>query len=146
MRNIDSYRSQNPLSPHQIKAGEYLHLDLSGAHEILPMVRKITKNAAAELEPLKQRLNNMVPADPRNAKIHIEYERVVRHWTGKIERLGLKVLGLWQVGFDGGEGWFGWQYPDRSIRYFLEYDGLFSERCLLCKLDEKRVYARTSRK
>jgi hypothetical protein len=146
MRKLDSHQHKNPLSPHQIKAGGYLRVELSQAHEILSMVRNITENAVIELEPLKQRLNNMVPADPRNARIHLEYERVVKHWAGKIERLGLKVLGLWRVGFDGGEGWFGWQYPERSIRYFLEYDGLFSERCLLCKLDKKRVYARTSRK
>jgi hypothetical protein len=125
-----------PLSTHQIKAGDYLRLDLQAAHEILPIVQKITRRAVEDLEPFGQRLNNMVPADPRNAQVKLDYERVVKNWAGKIERLGLNVLGLWKVGFDGGEGWYGWQYPERRIRFFLEYDALFSDRCLLGRLHE----------
>jgi len=106
-------------------------MDLFSAHEVLPMVRAITRQAAAELRPVQQSLNNMVPADPRNAQVNIAYSRVVEIWAGKIERLGLKVFGLWQVGFDSGSGWYGWQYPERRIRYFLEYNAGFSDRCLI---------------
>ena len=131
MRKVVSSRETNTVSQHQIQAGEYRSLNLQAAHDLLPMVRKITQQANRELGPIQQRLNSMVPADPRNAYVKFTYERIVKNWAGKIERLGLKVHGLWQVGFDGGIGWYGWQYPERSIRYFLEYDALFAERSLI---------------
>lgn len=131
MRKVISPQDAHPLSRHRIRAGEYLHLDLDGAHELLPMVRKITRQAVQDLSPLQQRLSSMVPADPRNERVKRAYQRVVTSWSGKIERLGLKVHGLWQVGFDGGQGWYGWKHPERSIRYFLEYDAQFSERNLI---------------
>ncbi len=105
------------------------------------MLRNITRKAAEELAPHQRRLNSMVPADPRNAQVKRAYATVVESWAGKIERLGFKVHGLWQVGFDGGTGWYGWQYPERSIRYFLEYDALFSERCLIRDLGQPRDLA-----
>lgn len=138
--------NRTPLSAHQIKAGDYLSVDLQAAHEILPIVQKITQKAVDDLEPLGLRLNNMVPADPRNAQVKFEYERVVISWAGKIERLGLNVLGLWKVGFDGGEGWYGWQYPERRIRFFLEYDALFSDRRLLGHHPEIGSFVRMIRK
>lgn len=131
MRSATPPRDTYSLSRHQIRAGEYLYLDIDEAHEMLPIVRKITRQAARELEPLQQRLNNMVPADPRNPSVKRAYQKVVTAWAGKIERLGLKVHGLWQIGFDSGQGWFGWQYPERQVRYFLEYDALFRDRILL---------------
>ena len=142
MRKVPPARRQSSLSPHQIRANEYLRLDLSQAHEILLMVRKLTRKASDELEPIQLRLNAMVPADPRNAEVKCAYEGVVKNWSGKIERLGLKVFGLWQVGFDAGEGWYGWQYPERSIRYFLEYDALFSEHCLIRDIDAEQNFSR----
>ena len=119
------------LSPHYIETRRYRQLDLRLAHELLPIVRKITHKAYKELKPVQIRLNNLVPSDPRNTEVKSQYERVVHAWVGKIERLGLKVHGLWQVGFDGGTGWFGWQYPERSIRYFVEYGDYFCDRILL---------------
>lgn len=141
-----SARRVAALCPHQIRAGEYQRLDLAAAHEILPMIRSLTCKAAEELGPSRRRLNNMVPADPRNLQIKRAYSSVVENWTGKIERLGLKVHGLWQVGFDSGTGWYGWQYPERSIRYFVEYDALFSERCLIRDFNHKQDFSRIWRK
>ena len=146
MRKKYPLENRTSLSAHQIKAGDYLSVDLQVAHEILPIVQKITQKAVDDLEPLGLRLNNMVPADPRNAQVKFEYERVVKSWAGKIERLGLNVLGLWKVGFDGGEGWYGWQYPERRIRFFLEYDALFSERQLLGHHPEIGSFVRMIRK
>ncbi len=146
MRKKDTPGNQTPLSAYHIKAGNYRHLDLPAANEMLPIVQKITRKAVNDLKPFAQRLNNMVPADPRNAQIRLEYERVVKNWAGKIERLGLNVLGLWKVGFDGGEGWYGWQYPERRIRFFLEYDALFSERRLLGHRHEAGSFVRMIRK
>lgn len=120
-----------PISRHRIQSGNYQRLDLESAYELLPIVRSITRRAVLELNPLQQRLRSMVPADPRNVMVNKAYAEVVKSWAGKIERLGLKVHGLWQVGFDGGSGWYGWQYPERTIRYFLEYDALFKDRGLI---------------
>ena len=99
MRKVVSSRETNPVSRHQIQAGKYRSLDLQAAHDLLPIVRKITQQANHELGPIQQRLNSMVPADPRIAYVKFTYERIVKNWAGKIERLGLKVHGLWQVGF-----------------------------------------------
>jgi hypothetical protein len=146
MRKKYPLENRTSLSAHQIKAGDYLSVDLQAAHEILPIVQKITQKAVDDLEPLGLRLNNMVPADPRNVEVKFEYERVVKSWVGKIERLGLNVLGLWKVGFDGGEGWYGWQYPERRIRFFLEYEALFSDRRLLGHHSEIGPFVRMIRK
>lgn len=127
--------SQDALSPHQIQTRNYHQLNLEQAHELLPVISKLTEQAALELQPLKECLNNRVPADPRNHEVQQSYKEVVRIWTGKIERLGLKVLGLWLVGFDCGEGWYAWQYPERRIRYFLEYGQVFSEAKLIHQLN-----------
>ena len=131
MRKVTPPPDTQALSRHRIRSGEYLRVDIDSAHELLPMVRKITRLAAQELEPLQQHLHNRVPADPRNVRVKLTYRKAVTAWAGKIERLGLKVHGLWQVGFDNGHGWYGWQYPERQIRYFLEYDALFRDRVLL---------------
>jgi hypothetical protein len=128
-RNLSSVSPT--LSHHRIQSTEYRHMDLMTAQAVLPMVRTITRQSAADLEPIQKVLNAMVPADPRNKEARKNYRAVVDVWAGKIERLGFKVHGLWQVGFDGGSGWYVWQHPERSIRYFLEYDGLFADRELL---------------
>lgn len=131
MRKVRHRPALNPLSCHQIQAHRYRRLSLAEAQELLPMVRNLTEASRRQLQPLADQLHRMVPADPRNAALRIEYEQVVRHWAGKVERLGLKVHGLWQVGFDGGKGWYCWQLPERSIRYFLEYHAHYETRCLL---------------
>lgn len=134
-RREQDHLRQTRLSPHQIQTLEYRRLDLEQAHTLLPVVRKLTQQSALILAPLQTKLNNMVPADPRIQSIKHEYEQIVRHWSGKIERLGLSVQGLWRVGFDCGEGWYVWQLPERRIRYFLEYGQLFEEAVLIESLN-----------
>lgn len=130
-RKIAAKAQRQTLSPHHIQTREYRLLDLDHSNELLPMITKITRQSRAMLKPIQNRLNNMVPADPRNSMVKQEYEQIVQHWAGKIERLGLKVHGLWQVGFDSGIGWYGWQYPERRIRYFIEYGEYFRDRQLI---------------
>ncbi len=146
MRKIARGKGTHPLSQYQIRVGEYQRLDIAAAREVLPMVRQITHKAVLELEPVQRCLNNMVPADPRNAQVKRAYADIVKAWAGKIERLGFKVLGLWQVGFDGGTGWYGWQHPERSIRYFLEYDALFNNRCLIRDIEQMHSFSRALHK
>ncbi len=52
-----------------------------------------------------------------------------------MRRLGLAVHGLWQVGFDCEEGWYSWQYPERRIRYFIEYGNTFADRVPVSTLE-----------
>jgi len=124
-------QTSNTLSCHQIQVRRYRRVSLEQAQQLLPVVRRLTEASRCQLQPLAKQLHRMVPADPRNPMLRKAYEQVVRHWAGKIERLGLKVHGLWQVGFDGGQGWYCWQSPERSIRYFLEYYAHYETRCLL---------------
>ncbi len=131
------------LSSRHIQTEEYRRVELDDAREELPLVRRLTARSAEQLLPIQQRLEKMVPADPRRVELSLEYERIVLSWTGKIERLGLLGMGLWQVGFDNGQGWYVWQYPERSIRFFVEYGSLFSERKLIaddmCRLDNRLI-------
>lgn len=78
-------------------------------------------------------LHTKVPADPRVAELNAQYVAIVEQWTRKMRRLGFAVHGLWQLGFDSGEGWYSWQLPDRTIRYFIEYGCSFSDRQLIVR-------------
>ncbi len=131
MSNMSTRNDIDSVSRHFIQAREFRPLNLMDAHELLPVVIRITREAVFKLKPLQARLHAMVPADPRLEGIRSQYQQCVEQWAGKIERLGLNALGLWQVGFDGGEGWYCWQFPDRRIRYFLEYGDTFSQRRLI---------------
>ncbi len=131
MRRTVNASNSNTLSLHQIQASEYRCLNHAEASDLLPVIRKITGRAVLALAPLQKKLNYRVPADPRNPETRRAYEAVVTQWTGKMERMGLKVLGLWQIGFDSGQGWYGWQHPESSIRYFLEYGDVFRDRNLI---------------
>ena len=131
MPKLRSCRGIDSVSRHLIQAREFGSFTLVEAHQRLPVVKRITRESERKLKPLQQRLHAMVPADPRQQNIRYQYRQIVEQWAGKIERLGLKAQGLWQVGFDGGEGWYCWQFPDRRIRYFLEYGDEFSQRRLI---------------
>ncbi len=114
-----------------------IQFKLAEANQLLQLVQSITKQAVKRLEPVQQQLHVLVPADPRVQALNEEYTSIVANWQGKISRLGLHVHGLWQVGFDCREGWFAWRYPERKIRYFVEYGNEFEDRVLYKKSQEQ---------
>jgi len=101
---------------------------LDEARELFPLVRRITADAYEELQPVKQRLRNMMSTDPRIVQVEKSYEEIVKRWVSKMERLGLVVQGLWLVDFDTGDGYLCWKYPELKINHFHDYTEGFSDR------------------
>jgi hypothetical protein len=101
---------------------------LDEARELFPLVRRITADAYEELQPVKQRLRNMMSTDPRIVQVEKSYEEIVKRWVSKMERLGLVVQGLWLVDFDTGDGYLCWKYPELKINHFHDYTAGFSDR------------------
>ncbi|MFT5259517.1 MAG: hypothetical protein ACI9J2_001670 [Saprospiraceae bacterium] len=124
-------KATNSLSIPAIQSSGHTTFTLACAAEQLKLVRRLTKAYATQLEPIRTKLHNYVPADPRVSQLNSEYIEIVSSWNRKMRRLGIAVHGLWQVGFDCEEGWYSWQYPERKIRYFIEYGDTFAERSLI---------------
>lgn len=135
--NGQTFSGRNALSIVQIGACDEPRLfSLEEAQELLPLVRRMTAAAYDELQPVKQRLENMLASDPRINKIEAEYERIVRGWVAKMERLGLVVKGLWLLDFDTGDGYLCWKYPELRIAWFHDYQSGFAERQKLAEVIE----------
>ena len=96
--------------------------NLAEAQELWPLVRKITEKHQQELEPIQRRLNLMLANDPRRKFVEAEYLDVVAAWRTKLEQLGVEVAGLWSVGFNVGEGFLSWKYPELSLTFFISHD------------------------
>ena len=96
--------------------------NLAEAQELWPLVRKITEKHQQELEPIQRRLNLMLANDPRRKAVEAEYSDVVAAWRTKLEQLGVDVAGLWSVGFNVGEGFLSWKYPELTLAFFISHD------------------------
>lgn len=101
---------------------------LAEAEEIFPLVRSITEAAWHELEPVRRRLESMVPANPRIHEVERDYEAIVKRWMAKMNRLGLVVKGLWLVDFDTGDGYLCWKFPELRIGHYHGYQEGFTAR------------------
>jgi len=101
---------------------------LEEARALFPLVRRITAESYEELQPVKQRLQNMLSTDPRIVQVEKSYEEIVKRWMSKMERLGLVVKGLWLVDFDTGDGCLCWKYPELKINHFHDYSSGFAGR------------------
>lgn len=101
---------------------------LQEARAIFPLVSAITSASAAELEPISTRLREMFHRQDELNILEREYERIVRRWVGKMERLGLVVKGLWLVDFDTGDGYLCWKHPEPEIAHYHTYDKGFTGR------------------
>ena len=97
------------------------YFTLDEAKSLFPVVRRITEQSYRELQPVKAQLENLVTTDPRVKLIEKKYERIVKTWVSKMERLGLVVKGLWLVDFDTGDGYLCWKYPELKIAYYHDY-------------------------
>ncbi|HCY12731.1 MAG TPA: DUF2203 domain-containing protein [Gammaproteobacteria bacterium] len=101
---------------------------LSEARQLLPVVRKVTEVAHRNLAPCRERMRQMLNCDPRLAALECEFETAVRKWVARMLRLGVMVPGLWQVGFDTGEGYLCWRLPELRLAYFCGYADDFDAR------------------
>lgn len=101
---------------------------LQEAQTLFPMVRKVTRDSYEELEPLRQKLEAMLPTNPELVRVEAEYEAVVKRWVGKMERLGLVVKGLWLVDFDTGDGYLCWKFPEIRLGHYHDYEEGFAGR------------------
>jgi len=94
---------------------------LAEAEALFPFVRRITQAAHQELEPVRRKLEALVPNHPEIQEVEGRYERIVKAWVGKMERLGLVVKGLWLIDFDTGDGYLCWRFPELRIGYYHGY-------------------------
>jgi len=118
-----------PTTPVQIVSRDDTRVfTLAEAEQLFPLVRSITEEAWRELEPVRTRLESMVPSNPRARDVEREYEAIVKRWMAKMARLGLVVKGLWLVDFDTGDGYLCWKFPELRIGYFHGYQEGFSGR------------------
>ena len=110
---------------------------LREAEELFPLVRSITDTAWRELEPVRHRLEAMVPTNPRIREVEREYEAIVKRWMAKMSRLGLVVKGLWLVDFDTGDGYLCWKFPELRIGHYHGYQEGYTARRPLREIIEE---------
>jgi hypothetical protein len=101
---------------------------LNEAKDILPVVKKITKEAVEQFLILEEKLQHF-QNDPEKWKaVEQEIAEVLNHWSNKILKLGCLPKGIWLVDFDNGKGYFCWRYGDENILYFHGYQEGFAGR------------------
>ncbi|MCG6870787.1 MAG: DUF2203 domain-containing protein [Gammaproteobacteria bacterium] len=111
---------------------------LAEAEELFPLVRRITGEAQSELEPVRQRLEQIAGGTAAFGEAERRYEELVRRWVSKMERLGLVVQGLWLVDFDTGDGYLCWKYPELHLGHYHDYQDGFSGRRPLVEIIEEQ--------
>lgn len=120
------------------KQGQTRLFTLTEATEALPVVQKLTASAAKELLPIQDRMGQLLDCDPRLPQIESGFEDIVRRWVAGVQRLGLKVSGLWEVGFDTGDGYLSWRHPEIRLAYFRLYGDDFQFRRPLSDVIEEQ--------
>lgn len=128
----------NPVSAFRISVcNDPRVFTLAEAEALFPLVWKLTRAAYLELEPVRHRLEAMVPTNPQIRVVEKQYEAIVRRWVGKMERLGLVVKGLWLVDFDTGDGYLCWRFPELRIGHYHGYQEGFAGRRPLAEVVEE---------
>lgn len=114
--------------------GDVVHLfqrrqfTLVEAQDLLPVVRKITKEAVEQFLILEEKLKSH-QNDPEKWKaVEQEIADLLNRWSEKVLKLGCLPKGIWLVDFDNGEGYFCWRYGDEKIQYFHGYHEGFAGR------------------
>ena len=131
----------SPLSAEVIASighpSETRQFSLSEAKQVLPILRKVTTAASGELAPYQDQMTTLLDCDPRQRPMKHEFEQIVRKWISQVQRLGLRVSGLWEVGFDTGDGYLCWRHPELRLAYFRYYEEDFSRRRPIAQVIEE---------
>ena len=117
--------------------GDTRIFSLAEAESLLPIVRKVTRRAVSDFDPVRVRYRNLLDCDPRKSQLVFRYEEIVRLWITKMARFGLVARGLWAVDFDTGDGYLSWKYPELRLAFFVDSkDPNFRRRSLADVLAE----------
>ena len=129
----------NDLShiPQIVSRDEPRVFTLAEAQALFPLVRRITYAAHTELEPVRRKLEGMLPTHPEIKRVEREYEAVVKRWVAKMERLGLVAKGLWLVDFATGDGYLCWMFPELKLAHYHDYAEGFAGRRPLAEVIEE---------
>ena len=88
------------------------------AEELLPIVRRVTEQAALRAQDLNEQLRWVPHEEPLHARLRSELDLIVRRWAIKVSKLGCEPRGVWLVDFDAGDGWFSWRLGDEHLSFF----------------------------
>ena len=125
------------MSDHVINIGyrEYAKFfNLEQANELLPIIKKITHETYASLDPLRRELRKMSIVDDMSPELEAEYRQGVQDWIEKMIRLGVNPVTLGVVNFDTGDGYLNWKYPETNLSYYHDYDSDYKQRRSLEKV------------
>ena len=98
------------------------------AEGLLPLVKRITREAVDQVTHLEQRLHEAEPDTGERVLFEDELNEIVQRWSDKINKLGATPKGFWLVDFDNGNGYLCWKYNENSLNYFHDYATGFSGR------------------
>lgn len=88
------------------------------AEELLPIVRRMTEQAASKAGDLQERLRFVPVEEHLHERLSIRLDTTVKMWAAKISHLGCEPRGIWLVDFETGDGWLSWRYGDDGLNYF----------------------------
>ena len=108
--------------------------NLEQANELLPIIKKITHETYASLDPLRRELRKMSVVDDMSPELEAEYRQGVQDWIEKMIRLGVNPVTLGVVNFDTGDGYLNWKYPETNLSYYHDYDSDYKQRRSLEKV------------
>lgn len=101
---------------------------LEEARQLLPLLKKITKESLEQFLLLEEKLKSLPSEDPKSKETETQIGEVLNRWGEKVMKLGALPKGIWLVDFDNGEGYYCWRYGDDSIEHFHGYREGFAGR------------------
>lgn len=97
-------------------------------NEIIPALRKITKDAVTETDEILLKSGYVSKESTLYSQLEDDFDEAVYRWVEKVQKMGGLAKDMWLVDFDTGEGFLCWSYPEEKIEYFHTYKGGFKTR------------------
>jgi hypothetical protein len=94
------------------------------AAALLPEVRRLTGEAQARVESLRERIEK----GDRAQALQAEADAVFQTWVESMHERGIEVKGVWLIDFDNGSGYYCWIWPETRLEYYHSYDDGFGGR------------------
>ena len=114
--------------------------NLHEAEALLPIIYRLTEDAASEVKYQMNRLKAVVDKNSDLANtIEQEINLIVQKWQQKVEKLGAVPKGMWLADFDKGDGYYCWKYPEIKINHWHGYHDGFSARIMLRTEDVEQI-------